>query len=76
MGGSTGSLGTYRNQSGVNGSRTWGSILASDSLNGAGSARRIYQWYANNNKTGVSPITLAFGINYGQARSKAQYLLK
>jgi len=75
MGGNTGNLRTFRNQSGVNGSRTWGSIIASDAINGGGSARRIFQWYQNNNKSGVSPFTLAFGINYGQARDRTQYIL-
>lgn len=46
MGGGTGNIRTLRNQSGSNGSRTWGSILASDSNNGAGSVRRIYGYYA------------------------------
>jgi len=75
MGGSTGNFRSFRNQSSVAGTRTWGSIIASDALNGAGSARRIFQWYQNNNNTGVSPFTLAFGLKYGQARGRAQYLL-
>jgi|LauGreDrversion4_2_1035121.scaffolds.fasta_scaffold508513_2 hypothetical protein len=75
MGGNTGNLRTFRNQSGVNGSRTFGSILASDAVNGAGSARRVFQWYANHNPRGISPFTLAFGITYGEARDRTQFLL-
>ena len=75
MGGNTGNLRTFRNQSGVNGSRTFGSILASDGVNGAGSARRIFQWYANNNPTRASPFTLAFGIKYGQVRDRTEFIL-
>ena len=47
--GGTGNLRTLRNQSGSNGSRTLGSILASDGGSGAGSIRRLYGWYAKNN---------------------------
>lgn len=47
--GGTGNIRTLRNQSGSNGSRTLGSILASDGINGAGSNRRIYTWYARRN---------------------------
>jgi hypothetical protein len=48
--GGTGNIRTLRNQSGTNGSRTLGSILASDGANGAGSTRRMYSWYAKNNR--------------------------
>ena len=41
---------TLRNQSGTNGSRTLGSILAGGSSgSGAGSVRRMYSWYVKNN---------------------------
>lgn len=46
MGGKTGNLRTQRNQSGTNGQRTLGSILASDAGNGAGSIARMAKWYA------------------------------
>ena len=46
MGGNTGNLRTLRSQSGTNGQRTLGSILASDSGNGAGSIARLAKWYA------------------------------
>jgi hypothetical protein len=46
MGGNTGNLRTLRNQSGTNGQRTLGSIIASDSGNGAGSIARLAKWYA------------------------------
>ena len=46
MGGNTGNLRTLRSQSGTNGQRTLGSILASDSGNGAGSVARLAKWYA------------------------------
>jgi hypothetical protein len=77
MKGSTTALGTFRNQSGTNGSRTLGSILASDSLNGAGSARRIVQYYTkrNHNPRQINPITLVWGINYGQFKGQARFLL-
>lgn len=45
MGGNTGNIRTLRNQSGTVGYRTLGSILSSDSGNGAGSVRRMYSWY-------------------------------
>ena len=78
MGGSTGSLGTYRSQSGVNGSRTLGSILASDSLNGAGSCRRIFQYYSNprHNRRNISPFTLTFGLSYGEFSNQARFLYR
>ncbi len=46
--GGTGNLRTLRSQSGSNGSRTLGSILASYASSGAGSARRVYAWYVVN----------------------------
>jgi hypothetical protein len=77
MKGGTTALGTFRNQSGTNGSRTLGSILASDSLNGAGSAKRIVSYYTKprHNPRGLNPFTLVWGINYGQFRGQARYLL-
>jgi hypothetical protein len=77
MGGSTGSFGTYRNQSGSNGSRTLGSILASDALNGAGSARRIVSYYTQprHNPRNINPFTLVWGINYGQFAGQARFRL-
>ena len=45
---STGNLRTLRNQSGTNGSRTLGSILASDSGLSAGSFKRMYYWAKHN----------------------------
>lgn len=43
-------LRTLRNQSGTNGSRTLGSILASDAGNGAGSIRRMYTYFTAKGK--------------------------
>jgi hypothetical protein len=65
MGGNTGNLRTQRNQSATNGSRTLGSILASDGVNGAGSVRRIYGYYANNS-TVTQFYQSVLGIRYGQ----------
>ena len=74
MGGGTGNIRTQRNQSGTNGSRTFGSILASDGGNGAGSVRRMYGWYARN---GQQPIFYksVFGITYGQFSNRKQWFL-
>lgn len=58
MGGGTGNIRTLRGQSGTNGYRTLGSIIASDSSAGAGSFRRIYGYYRHNGLTG--------NLNYGQ----------
>lgn len=74
MGGNTGNLRTLRSQSGTNGSRTLGSILASDSGSGAGSVRRMYSYYVKNNP-GVSPFTAIFSIDRGQFRNRAQWFL-
>jgi hypothetical protein len=69
--GGTGNIRTQRSQSGTNGSRTLGSILASDSGAGAGSIRRLYAWYkmqnANNGTNQFYNST--FNINFGQFRN-------
>ena len=46
MGGVTGNIRTLRNQSGTVGSRTWGSIFASNG-GGGGSFRRVYGYYSS-----------------------------
>lgn len=74
MGGNTGNIRTLRNQSGTNGSRTLGSILASDGGSGAGSIRRMYAWNKKNNPN-VNPIGPIWGIKYGQYRSRAQWFI-
>jgi hypothetical protein len=74
MGGNTGNLITRRNQSAVNGSKTLGSILASDSINGAGSVRRVYGWYKRHS-TVDNFYKGVFDINYGQFRDRAQFFL-
>jgi hypothetical protein len=74
MGGATGNLRTQRAQSGSNGSRTLGSILASDSGNGAGSVRRMYSWYTRNGSPEQFYKTV-FEIKYGQFRNRAQWFL-
>ena len=63
MGGSTGSIRTLRNQSGVNGSRTLGSILSSDSGLAAGSFKRVYYWAKKNDPSLIS--------TYAQSASQA-----
>jgi len=75
MGGNTGNIRTLRNQSGTVGYRTLGSILASDSGAGAGSARRIYGYYSNKNGGVPSPFTSTFGIKRGQFQSRAQWFI-
>ena len=72
MGGNTGNIRTLRNQSGSNGSRSLGSILASDSGAGAGSIRRLYGWYRKN-KPGLNPFTQIFGINRSQIKTRGQW---
>jgi hypothetical protein len=74
MGGGTGNIRTLRNQSGTVGSRTLGSILAGTG-GGAGGTRRIYGYYARQNREAVSPFKSIFDINYGQFRSRAQYFI-
>lgn len=74
MGGNTGNLRTLRNQSGTVGVRTLGSILASDSGCGAGSIRRVYGWYKNNNP--ASFYNSVFNLNYGEFQDRAQYFMK
>jgi len=76
MGGNTGNIRTLRNQSGTVGSRTLGSIIASDGINGAGSIRRLYGWYQRRNNvhnffTGV----LGLGVVNPQIKARAQYFL-
>lgn len=74
MGGNTGNIRTLRNQSGTVGYRTLGSILASDTSSGAGSVRRIYNFYA---KQGESDqfYNLVFNIKYGQYRDRTNWFL-
>jgi hypothetical protein len=55
MGGNTGNIRTLRNQSGTVGERTLGSIIASDSGNGAGSIARLAKWYASRAPTNGTP---------------------
>ena len=74
MGGNTGNIRTLRNQSGTNGSRSLGSILASDSGAGAGSIRRLYAWYRKN-KPDLNPFTQIFGINRGYLKTREQWLM-
>lgn len=74
MGGNTGNFRTQRNQSGTNGYRTLGSILASDGANGAGSIRRTYGWYKRNSNIN-NFYKGVFGLQYGQFRDRTQYFL-
>ena len=72
--GGTGNLRTLRNQSGSNGSRTLSSILASDSGSGAGSARRVYQWYV---RTGNIDdfYNNVLNLRYGKFRDRTNWFL-
>ena len=75
MGGNTGNIRTFR-ISAVNGYRTIGSILANGANGaGAGSTRRVYAYYANNNSTPTVFYKGVFGINYGEFRNRAQWFL-
>jgi hypothetical protein len=60
MGGNTGNIRTLRNQSETVGERTLGSIIASDSGNGAGSIARLAKWYASRGPANDTP---AFFVN-------------
>lgn len=75
MGGNTGSLRTLRNQSGSNGSRTLGSILASDGVSGgAGSMRRVFAYYARNGN--ISEFyQQVMNLKYGKFRNKTQWFI-
>lgn len=77
MGGNTGNIRTLRNQSGTVGSRTLGSIIASDGVNGAGSIRRLYGWYQrNSNVTNFYQGVLGLGVTSPQVTARAQYFLR
>jgi hypothetical protein len=67
MGGNTGNIRTLRNQSGTNGQRTLGSIIASDAGNGAGSIAREAKWYAARGPGNGAPsfFTNILGIKKG-----------
>jgi hypothetical protein len=74
MGGGTGNIRTLRSQSGCNGSRTFTSILSSDSGNGAGSVRRLYSWYANRQEKDKF-YDLVFSIQKGQFSGRTEWFL-
>jgi len=75
MGGNTGNIRGRRNQSSSNGYKTLGSILSSDSGNGAGSFRRIYTYYVKRSGGVISPFKSIFNINRGQFADRAQYFI-
>ena len=70
----TGGIRTRRNQSSSNGYKTLGSILASDSGNGAGSVRRMYGWYAKNNLQSEF-YKIVFDLQYGQYKNSPQWVM-
>lgn len=70
--GGTGNIRTLRNQSGSNGSRTLGSILAGGNSGGAGSVRRMYAYFKKVNPN-EPPFTSMFGINRGQFRNRTDW---
>ena len=74
MGGNTGNIRTLRNQSATNGSRTLGSILASDGSNGAGSVRRVYGYYARNGDLSGF-YQMVFDLKYGKFKDRTQWFL-
>jgi hypothetical protein len=76
MAGGTGSLRTLRNQSGTNGSRTLGSILASDAGAGAGSVRRVYGYYARQGLSSSLFYKETFNLDYGKFRARTDWFLK
>ena len=76
MGGSTGNIRTLRNQSSSNGSRTLGSILASDgSSGGAGSIRRMFGYYSRRGNTSDFYERI-MNLRYGEFRNRTQWFLK
>jgi hypothetical protein len=75
MGGGTGNIRGQRNQSSANGSKTLASILASDSINGAGSVRRIYSWYKKQYGSDTNFYQNVLGLQYGEARNRVQFAL-
>lgn len=76
MGGGTGNIRTNR-ISASNGYRTLGSMLANGSSGaGAGSARRVYGWYARNGlNVGNGFYSQVLGVNFGEFRNRAQYFI-
>ena len=75
MGSTTGNIRGQRNQSSSNGYKTLGSILASDSGNGAGSVRRIYT-YCNRGANVQKCYQNIFNLQYGQYKNNQQWFLK
>jgi hypothetical protein len=73
MGGGTGNIRGTRNQSSANGYKTLGSLLASDSINGGGSVRRIYGWYKRNYNIDDFYQSI-LGVKYGEFRGRVQFL--
>jgi|LauGreDrversion4_2_1035121.scaffolds.fasta_scaffold901755_2 hypothetical protein len=71
MAGGAGTLRTLR-ISGANGSKTLGSLIASGSSSGGGSARRIYGYYASLGES-TTQIYANFGLYYGKFRGQAQW---
>ena len=75
MGGGAGGLITQRWQSGTCGSRTLGSILASN--HNAGSAGRLIKWQLSQNRQNLEQAYgTVFGIQRGQFRNRAQWFLQ
>jgi hypothetical protein len=75
MGGNTGNIRGRRNQSSSNGSKTLGSILASDSGNGAGSVRRMYAYYTKNGTVNEFYQDV-FDLRYGQYKTWSMGFVK
>jgi hypothetical protein len=74
MGGNTGSIRTLNSQSGTVGYRTYGSIIASDSLAGAGSFRRVYGWFKKH-KGITNYYQDALGLTFGEYKQRKQFFL-
>jgi hypothetical protein len=66
---------TLRNQSGTNGQRTSGSIIASDAGNGAGSIARQAKWYAARGPVNGAPsfFTNILSIKKGSLNNFSNY---
>jgi hypothetical protein len=75
MGGNTGNIRTLRNQSGTNGQRTLGSILASDAGNGAGSIARMAKWYSYRGPVNGTPgfFNKVIGLKKGSFSNFSNY---
>ena len=75
MGGST-ALRTLRLSS-TSGSRTLFSMIATvDGANSAGSSKRLYTFYRNQNKTIDQFYNEVYGLSYGEYKNQSKMLMR